>query len=73
MINLLAGLVIGAILGLFIAALLNVARHTDDEKAPSAVMEERLNGEKKDREQMLKEQERQFDNMMRYTGEEQKK
>ena len=73
MINLLAGLVIGAILGLFIAALLNVARRTDDEKAPSAVMEERLNGEKKDREQMLKEQERQFDNMMRYTGEEQKK
>lgn len=73
MINLLAGLVIGAILGLFTAALLNVASRTDDEKAPSAVMEERLNGEKKDRAQMLKEQERQFDNMMRYTGEEQKK
>ena len=71
MTNFFAGMLTGAVVALFSGYCLHKAKtKAKAETAPSGE-EVRLNEEKKRRAERLKEQDRQFDNLMNYKGEEQ--
>lgn len=71
MINFFAGILTGAAVALFSAFCLHKAKTKATENAEPTHDEKRLNAEKKQRAERLKELDRQFDNMMNYKGEEQ--
>jgi len=67
-----AGMLCGAVVAL-IAYSCVVASHNADEKSAEPTPDyERLNAEKKEHERFMKEQQRQFDMLMKYTGEKQR-
>ena len=72
MIYFFAGFATGAVTALFSAFCLYKAKTKADTKTAVDAEEMRSNAEKKAREEMLAELERQYHNMMNYTGKEQK-
>lgn len=72
MISFFAGVLTGAVVAVFAMVLVRRGTLDDDEIAGTRAESARLNDEKKAREDWLKEQERQFDNVMKYTGKEQR-
>ena len=72
MISFIAGALTGAVVAVFAMVLVRRGTLDDDEIAGTKTEYARLNDEKKAREDWLKEQERQFDNVMKYTGKEQR-
>ena len=72
MIYFFAGFATGAVTALFSAYCWHKAKTKAVEIKEPSPQEARLNAEKKTREELLKELERQFDNVMSYTGKEQK-
>lgn len=73
MIWFIAGIAIGAVMGVFVTTLVSARKPMPEENEGNMADSERLKREKQQRAEMLKEQERQFDMMMRYTGKEQKR
>ena len=67
-----AGMLCGAVVALGSWFLITGVHTTTDEKTESTPDSERLNAEKKEHERFMKEQQRQFDMLMKYTGEKQK-
>ena len=67
------GLITGAVLALVVYFRVDKADMGHEETKGNKADSERLNSERKAREQWLKEQNRQHDNLMSYTGKEQKK
>ena len=71
MIYFFAGFATGAVTALFSAYCMNKAKTKAAGEKEISQKEARLNAEKEERAELLKKLERQFDNMMKYTGKEQ--
>lgn len=72
MISFIAGALTGAVVAVFAMVLVRRGTLDDDEIAGTKTESARLNSEKKERQEWLKEQNRQHDNMMNYTGKDQR-
>lgn len=73
MIGFIAGVFVGAVVAVFALAIVKAGQHADEENTAPSADEARLNAKKKERADRLAELERQHDNMMNYTGKEQKR
>ena len=72
MTSFIAGALTGAVVAVFAMVLVRRGTLDDDEIAGTKTEYARLNSEKKERQEWLKEQNRQHDNMMNYTGKDQR-
>ncbi len=68
-----AGMLTGAVLALISVWYLKQTDTHQEETEETSAESERLNREKRERARIIKEQERQHNNMMTYTGKEQKR
>ena len=68
----LLGMLAGAVLAMVFVFATSKSNSRKQEPEATSAKQERLNSRDKQREEMLKELERQYDQMMRYTGKEQR-
>lgn len=67
-----AGMLCGAVVALVAYSCVVASHNADEQKTETSADSERLNAEKKEHERFMREQQRQFDMLMKYTGEKQR-
>jgi hypothetical protein len=73
MIAFIGGMFTGAVLGIIAVALVSVGRHKEVPNTENSADSDSLNEEKRRRAERKADLDKQFDNLMAYTGKEQKK